>query len=121
MRRHIIKSVRGTNQYPGLGLLWKLVRYARNFYLNQQMDTSDIVRQYFAAYGTSSQPATTAATLAKLEQYKKLVIPPSADFVRHYLAPYNDKVIVVHTNAARKRLLQRLQTRKEMSVHPWMS
>jgi len=109
--RHVVNSLRGTNQYPGLQSLFNLLKYARTYYLNKRPDTSEIVRSYFAKYGTAGPP-TAETVLKKLDTYgSALVIPPSAAFVRQYVEPYKEKVVVVRNQQDRARLLQLLASK----------
>lgn len=50
----------------------------------------------------------TTTVLAKHESYSALVIPPTAEFVRRYLEPYQDKVAVIRNATDQKRLLEEL-------------
>jgi len=104
LQRHIINSFRGKNEYPGLKPLFNLLRYARAYYLNQRTDTAEAVRQYFDEHREWTRP-TSESVLRKLEHHSTLVIPPSAAFVRRYLAPYQSKVVVVRNTAERNRVL----------------
>jgi hypothetical protein len=86
IRRHIIKSVRGTNPYPGLNgvkLLFKLLKDNRKHYLNQiHADTplGECMREYLAEQRAYADPPTPEYVRREVERYFMLSIPPAAEF-----------------------------------------
>lgn len=38
LKRHVAATLRGTNAYPGLHLLWRLLTYAHGFYTNRRTE-----------------------------------------------------------------------------------
>jgi len=106
--RHISRSLRGTNAYPGFQPLLDFLGYARTYYLNTCPDTAEVVRQCLAEHREMALPPTPAVMRAFLETYHPVSIPPTAAFVRLYLEKYREKVFVVRTRADRRRLLRLL-------------
>lgn len=47
-------------------------------------------------------------TFFLIEKYLDVVFAPTAAFVRRYLAPYKQKVIIVRNKAERERLVEML-------------
>lgn len=112
VRRHVVASLRGTNQYPGWNgwkALFNLLRYARSYYLNQRLDTAAAERLFLAERSAMTELSDTDAVIAYTEKHAALVIPPSAQFVRLYLAVYGGKVVWVKNAAHQKRLLNLLE------------
>ena len=107
--RHISKSLRGTNPYPGIDgvkSLFKLLKDTRDYCLNKESsDTEESIRMYLEEYGESAEPPDTERLLARLEKYGDVSLAPTAAFVRRYLEQYQEKVFLVRNNADRERLL----------------
>jgi GTPase SAR1 family protein len=113
IRRHIIKSMRGINPYPGFNgirLLFKLLKDNRRHYLNKVAPHSpqaEFMRWYIEEYREYREPPAAELLLECLERYG-VSFPPTAEFVHKYLEKYKKKVIVVRNNADRDRLLAML-------------
>lgn len=114
IRRHVLNSLRGTQQYPGLNgikLLFKLVYDMRRYALN--LDEAGVpsvasLQAYREAHRSISVPPTSEFMQMYIEAYGDLIEPPSEQFVRAYLAAYKDKVFVVKNAADRERVLELL-------------
>lgn len=113
--RHITKSLRGTNAYPGLRPLINLLHYARTYYLNQRPDTAEMERRCLTEHHEMTLPPTVDVMRAFLETYHPVSIPPTAAFVRLYLEKYREKVFVIRTRADHKRLLDLLASPGDQS------
>jgi adenylate kinase family enzyme len=117
IRRHITKSLHGTNPYPGLNgvkLLFKLLKDNRKHYLNQiNADTplAEYMREYLAKQREYAGPPTPEHVRKDVEKYLMLSFPPTAEFLRKYLEKYQEKVFVVKNKADRERLLVLLAKR----------
>jgi hypothetical protein len=113
IRRHIVKSIRGINPYPGFNgirLLVKLLKDNRRHYLNKVAPASpqaEFMRWYIEEYREYREPPEAEFLLECLERYN-VSFPPTAEFVHKYLEKYQEKVIVVRNNADRDRLLAML-------------
>lgn len=118
IRRHIAKSLHGTNPYPGLNgvkLLFKLLKDNRKHYLNQINAGTTLekcMREYLAEQRTYADPPTPEYMHKVIEKYLMLSFPPTAEFLRNYLEKYQEKVVVVKNKADRERLLERLAKRE---------
>ena len=111
IRRHVANILRGTNQYPGIKPLFYLLRGARSYYLNKhraQPPTATLARTYLEERNERAGSPTVATILKDVETYKDIVIPPTAAFVREYVAQYGEKVVFVKNNADQQRLLERI-------------
>ena len=117
IRRHIVKSLRGTNPYPGLNgikLLFKLLKDNRNYYLNQihaGTPLAGCMREYLAVQREHASPPTLEDVRKEVEKYLMLSVPPTAEFLRKYLEKYQEKVFVVKNKADREYLLELLAKR----------
>ncbi|WP_201387903.1 hypothetical protein [Ktedonobacter sp. SOSP1-52] len=117
IRRHITKSLHGTNPYPGLNgvkLLFKLLKDNRKHYLNQinaGTPLEECMREYLAEQREYAGPPTPEYIRKEVEKYFMLSIPPTAEFLRNYLEKYQEKVFVVKNKADRERLLEQLAKR----------
>lgn len=109
--RHIFTTLRGTNEYPGLRLLIKLLIYAHAFYHNRHNQHAELMRQCLAAQRAIPLPPSTDAMVQHLETYHPVSIPPKIAFMRSYLEKYQDKVVVLRAKADYERLLTRLVRR----------
>lgn len=113
-RRHITKSLHGTNPYPGVNgvkLLFKLVKDTRRAALNKvRSDTAiaQCMRRYLEEQRDSADPPTPESVRRDVEKYLRISVPPTAEFVRRYLEKYQEKVLLVRNNADRERLLELL-------------
>ncbi len=120
IRRHISKSLRGINPYPGINgikLLSKLLKDNRNHYLNNVPSSSPkaaFMRRYLEEHGESIEPPDAELLLRRLETYE-ISVPPTAEFVQRYLEKYQEKVFLVRNNADREHLLELLSQRE---CHP---
>ncbi|GAC1397839.1 MAG: hypothetical protein NVS4B12_01300 [Ktedonobacteraceae bacterium] len=111
IRRHMMKSLHGTNPYPGVQSLFKLLKDFRKYYLNKvPSDTSlaECMSRYFEEQRKSAVPPTPESVRRDVEKYLSISIPPTAEFVHRYLEKYQEKVFLVRNNADRERLLERL-------------
>lgn len=111
VQRHVVNTVRGTNHYPGIKNFMALLRGARAYYLNQRPDTVAAVQAYQRELAEWTPP-TPDSIRRRLEQYPTLIIPPTAAFVRAYLAPYRDKLTIVTTPTDQQQFVQRLASRR---------
>lgn len=108
VKRHVIKTLRGTNQYPGLRTLVDFLGYARNYYLNRPLDKAEMMRVCLREHREMALPPARETMVAFLDTYHEVSIPPTAEFVRMYLEKHQDKVCVVQNNADRRRLIERI-------------
>src|SRR5712692_4602400 len=95
LHRHISKSLRGTNPYPGINgvkALFKLLKDTRSYLLNEE----------------SSDIPTVDSMQTFFEKYQDISEPPTAEFVRIYLEKYKEKVFFVRNSSDRERLLELL-------------
>ena len=112
IRRHVTKSLHGTNPYPGVNgvrLLFKLITYARMHSLNKvSADTplAECMRRYLEEQKERVDPPTPESVSRDVEKYLTISVPPTAEFVRRYLEKYQEKVFLVRNNADRERLLE---------------
>jgi adenylate kinase family enzyme len=111
-RRHIMKSLHGTNPYPGVcgvKLLFKLVKDTRRTALNKvRSDTpiAECMRKYLEEQRVYADPPTPESVGRDVEKYLTISVPPTAEFVRRYLEKYQEKVLLVRNNADREHLLE---------------
>ncbi|WP_220200215.1 hypothetical protein [Ktedonospora formicarum] len=114
IRRHISKSLRGINPYPGVNgikLLVKLLKDNHNHYLNKVPSHSPkaaFMRRYFEEYGERREPPDAEILLRCLER-DGISVPPTAAFVRRYLKKYQEKVFFIRNKADQERLLGRIK------------
>lgn len=110
IRRHIYKSIQGTNQYPGIKSLLLLLKGTRDYCLNKcSADTAKSIERYLEEHEESVEPLDAAHLLARLEKYGlEIIYAPTEEFVRRYLEKYQPKVIRVRNKADRKHLLELL-------------
>ena len=112
IRRHVTKSLHGTNPYPGVNgvrLLFKLITYARMHSLNKvSADTplAECMCRYLEEQKERADPLTPESVSRDVEKYLSISVPPTAEFVRRYLEKYQEKVFLVRNNADRERLLE---------------
>jgi len=114
IRRHIYKSLQGTNQYPGIKSLWLLLKGTHDYCLNKcSADTARSIARYLEEHEGSTEPLDAARLLARLEKYGlEIILAPTEEFVRRYLEKYQPKVIRVRNNADRRHLLELLAQRQ---------
>ena len=94
IRRHITKSLHGTNPYPGVHgvkLLFKLLIYAGKHDLNK----------------VGPDTPLTACMRRYLEEQREHHDPPTLESVGRDVEKYQEKVFLVRNNADRERLLER--------------
>ncbi len=108
INRHISTTLRGTNEYPDLHLLLRLLTYAHGYYSNRRNELSDLMEQSPTVQRAMALPPTTEAMVQHLKAYHPVSIPPTVAYVRSYLEKYQDKVVVVKTKADYAQLLTRL-------------
>jgi len=108
--RHIAKSLRGTNPYPGIKSLSLFLKNERDYYLNKcSADTAESIDRYLEEHGERAEPPDAERLLARLDKYgAEIVLAPTAEFVHRYLEKYKQKVIIVRNDADRERLLDLL-------------
>jgi adenylate kinase family enzyme len=117
VRRHITKSLHGTNPYPGLNgikLLFKLLKDNRKHYLNQIPAGTPLegcMREYLVAQRAYVHLPTPESVRTDIETYGILSIPPTREFLRKYLEKYQEKVFVVKNKADRECLFEHLAKR----------
>lgn len=115
IRRHIIKSLRGINPYPGLNgvkLLFKLLKDNRKHYLNQideGISLEDRMREYLAEQRAYTEAPTPEYVRQQIEKYSIFSISPTAEFLRQYLEKYQEKVWVIKNRADRELLLEQIK------------
>ncbi len=108
--RHIVKSLRGTNPYPGVKILFDFLKDTRRYYKDRVSATTaqaELMRLYFEEHGETSTDPDAEILLMRMEKYKA-AFPFGADFTRLYLVKYKEKVFVVKNNADCERLFARL-------------
>src|SRR6266851_5264718 len=90
LRRHISKSLRGTNQYPGIKSLFMFLKDTHDYCLNQcSSATAKSIGRYLEEHGESAEPLDAERLLARLEKYGvEIAQAPTAEFVRRYLEKY---------------------------------
>ena len=112
IRRHITKSLHGTNPYPGVNgvkALFKLIEYPRKYSLNKvgaDTPVAECMRRYLEEQKVSADPPTPESVSRDVEKYLSISVPPTAEFVRRYLEKYQEKVFIVRNNAERERLIE---------------
>ena len=107
IRRHITKSLQGTNLYPGIKSLFLFLKDTRDYYLNIcSAPTAELMSRYLEEHEERVEPLDAEGLRAHRERYGlEIMIAPTAEFVRRYLEKYKEKVFVVKNNADRERLL----------------
>lgn len=112
IRRHITKSLHGTNLYPGVNgvkLLFKLVNDTRRQSLNKVRPgtpVAECMSRYLEEQRASAEPPTMESVGRDVEKYLTISVPPTAEFVHRYLEKYQEKVFLVRNKADRKRLFE---------------
>lgn len=107
VRRHISKSLQGTNLYPGIKRLFLFLKDSNDYYSNQcSSETEAVINRYLEEHRQDTAALNAGQLLARLEKYGlELILPATEEFVRAYLEKYKQKIIRVRSNADRKRLL----------------
>lgn len=107
IRRHIIKSLQGTNMYPGIRSLFLFLRNSRKYYLNQcSAETAASMSTYLEGHRIPPDPLDAEQLLLRLETYSiEIIQAPTQEFVSKYLEPYQQKVILVRGKLEREHLL----------------
>ncbi len=110
IRRHFVKSLNGTNLYPGMKTLCKFLKAEREYYLNiNRVVPAETIEMYLEEHGESTEPPDAEILLKRLEKYGlDIILPPTRDFERLYLKKYRQKVFVIRNNADRECLLELL-------------
>jgi len=114
IRRHIMKSLHGTNPYPGVNgakLLFNLIKDMRRHSLNKvdpNTPLAECMSRYLEKQKESAVPPTPESVGRDVEKYLTISVPPTAEFLRRYLEKYQEKVFLVRNNADRERLLELL-------------
>ncbi|HEU0000937.1 MAG TPA: hypothetical protein VFQ36_08570 [Ktedonobacteraceae bacterium] len=111
IRRHITRSLHGTNPYPGLNgikLLFYLLDYPRKYALNKVTDAAlaECIREYLEEQKDRVGPPTPESVSRDVEKYLSISVPPTAEFVHQYLEKYCKKVFIVRKRAERERLIE---------------
>ena len=115
--RHISKSLRGTNPYPGINglkLLFKLLKDTRHYYLNSDhadRPTVESLHMYIETHREIAAPPTEEFMWMYFETYREVAAPPTEEFLQRYLEIYKEKVFLVKNMADRERLLEILKQR----------
>lgn len=109
LRRHISKTLRGTNPYPTKSL-FNFLKFTRSFGVGK-IDSDPAVAEAVQAYReedrASSGLASAEVLIKRLERCQK-TIPLTGAFMRVYLEKHWERVIVVRDNADRAHLIARL-------------
>lgn len=118
IRRHVIRSLHGTNPYPGangIKLLFKLIEYAYKYPLNKvgsDASVAECMSRYLEEQRDSTDPPTLESVSRDVEKYLNISVPPTAEFMRRYLEKYHEKVVIVRNNAEQKQLIEFLMWRR---------
>lgn len=118
--RHISKSLRGTNPYPGLNgikLLFILLKDTRTDILGKvhaNPAVAESVRRYLEEHEADVALPSAETLVARWERCIE-EIPFSQDFVRMYLKKYQDKVVLVRSKADREGLMNYLSSNNKSS------
>jgi len=112
--RHISNSLRGTNSYPGIRLLFLLLKGSLRYYLN--LDRADIpsieaIRAYVEAHREIAIPPTEEFVQMYIETYQGITAPPTEEFAQKYLETYKEKVLIIKNTIDQEQLLERLMKR----------
>jgi len=108
IRRHILNSLRGTNRYPGIKSLVKLLKDTRRYILNlDKVEESSVeaLSAYFETHREQAEPPTEEFMTAYYETYQSFGEPPSEVFVRQYLERYKEKLYLIRNAAEREHFL----------------
>ncbi|GCE09434.1 hypothetical protein [Dictyobacter aurantiacus] len=111
VRRHVLNSLRGTQDYPGLNgikLLIHLMKGTRRYYLNQsdkEVPSAKSLHDYIEQHAKIADPPTKEFVSKYVSTYGEFIIPPTAQFVTDYLERYKEKLILINDKAGRERFL----------------
>jgi len=106
IRRHIVKSLQGTNPYSGVKTLFNFLQFTRHYYkdtIHPDTPVAEAVRVYLAEQAEDAEIPDAELLVGRLKKCM-LAIPITAEFVRIHLEKYKDKVVVIKNNADRERL-----------------
>jgi adenylate kinase family enzyme len=109
IRRHISKSLHGTNRHP-TKTLPGFLRFTHSYYADRvcaDASVAESVSRYLEKHMARAELPSTEVLRQRYEQYTN-TIPLTADFVRMYLEKYKAKIFLVRNNADRERLLELL-------------
>lgn len=109
IRRHIIKSLQGTNRHPGLKRLYVFLKGERKYYLRKcDAHTAELARSYLVEHEGRAEPLDAEGLRLHREKYGLDIIfgGPTPEFLRSYLKKYQQKVILVRNKAERKQLFE---------------
>jgi adenylate kinase family enzyme len=111
IRRHFMRSLHGTNPYPGLNgikALFQLLDYPRKYALNKIDDTAtaECMSKYLEEQRDTTEPPTRESVSRDVEKYLDIAVPPTAEFVYKYLEKYREKVFLVRNRSERERLME---------------
>lgn len=111
IRRHITKSLQGTNLYPGITLLFNFLKETRDYFLNTcRAPTAELMSRYLEEHEERVEPLDGEGLRTHRERYGiEIMVAPTAEFVRRYLEKYEQKVILVRNNADREHLFELLK------------
>ena len=73
--------------------------------------TVEYTQRYLENREEATQPPDAEELHTRIEKYRDVVFAPTAVFVRRYLEPYKQKVVVVRNKAERARLIEILVNR----------
>ncbi|EFH84268.1 hypothetical protein [Ktedonobacter racemifer] len=106
LRRHIAKTLRGTNPYP-TKLLFNFMKNTRSYGIgNIESDPTvvEAVRMYREEDRASAGLASAEVLIKRLERCQK-TIPLTAAFMRVYLEKHWERVFIIRNNVDRERLI----------------
>ncbi len=109
--RHISTSLRGTNKYPGLKLLYNFVLNTISYYRDKDDADSPLLQEtltYTQAHREIADPATREFIAQYTDKYSHLLHPPNAVFTFDYLQRYKDKIVIVKNKTDYQHLLKLL-------------
>lgn len=95
IKRHAMRTIRGTNPYPGLKGLIDLLKYSCRFYLNQSGHDLNLMKLCLVEHQQMSLFPSSDELVKYLEAYHEVSIPPTIEFVRVYLEKYGEKVFLL--------------------------
>lgn len=111
LRRHITKSLHGTNPYP-TKLLFDFLKFTYSYYTGSDPSTAEFVRMDFEEHKDSIDTTDAELLLMRLEKYKSAIPLLTAELTRLYLERYKEKVFVVRNDVDRANLLELLTKRE---------
>lgn len=107
IRRHIIKSLQGTNRHPGIKRLYVFLKGESKYYLRRcDAHSTELARRYLIEHEKRIEPFDVEGLRLHREQYGLDIIfgGPTPEFLRSYVKKYHQKVILVRNKADRKHL-----------------